>query len=387
MDKAGRVVVTMPAYFAEQTLEKTYHDIPPGLADEVIVVDDASQDRTVHVARDLGLKVFVHPANRGYGGNQKTCYDQALHAGASIVVLLHPDYQYDPRTLTALIEPLVAGRADFTFGSRFADGADPRQGGMPLYRYVGNKLTTAVENLALGTRFAELHSGLKAYTREFLESHDYHAYSDDFVFDSQMLIDAVLSGARIEEVPIPTRYTMESSSISISRSLRYVLLTFVELWRFKRIYSRRRGARGIGGLTLSQVMRHPELRRIVTFLFAGGASALVTLAVTSLLTDALHLLFLASAIIGTELGVLVNFGINDRQTFSDLAGRRRPFPSRLLRFHLTCALGQSLILISSLLLHDLAHWRTLFAQALPIVVVTAVNFTMHRFWTYRAGRK
>jgi glycosyltransferase involved in cell wall biosynthesis len=237
--KGQRIVVTMPAYHAEQTLEKTYNEIPEGLADDVLVVDDASKDNTVAVAKRLGLKVFVHPANRGYGGNQKTCYDQALDAGASIVVLLHPDYQYDPKTLTALCEPLVAGRADFTFGSRFANGADPRKGGMPLYRYVGNRLTTAIENVVLGTHFAELHSGLKAYTANFLRELDYHQYSDDFVFDSQMLIDGVLSGARIEEVSIPTRYTAESSSISVSRSLRYIWLTITELFRMKRAHKHR----------------------------------------------------------------------------------------------------------------------------------------------------
>jgi glycosyltransferase involved in cell wall biosynthesis len=234
MEKSGPIIVTMPAYFAARTLEKTYSDIPAGLADRVLVVDDASQDSTVEVAQRLGLTVFVHSANRGYGGNQKTCYDQALRAGASIIVLLHPDYQYDPKMLTALVEPLLAGRADFAFGSRFANGADPRLGGMPLYRYLGNRLTTAIENYALGTHFAELHSGLKAYTREFLENADYHAYSDDFVFDSQMIINAVLRGARIEEVPIPTRYTPESSSISVTRSLRYIWLTLVALWRVRR---------------------------------------------------------------------------------------------------------------------------------------------------------
>ena len=242
MEPQNRIVVTMPAYHAEQTLEKTYRDIPQELAAEVLVVDDASKDGTVDVAKRLGLKVYVHPANRGYGGNQKTCYDQALAAHASVIVLLHPDYQYDPKTLTALVEPLVAGRADFTFGSRFARGADPRTGGMPLYRYVGNKVTTAIENWALGTHFAELHSGLKAYTADFLRRLDYHAYSDDFVFDSQMIIDAVLSGARIEEVPIPTRYTKESSSISVSRSLKYIYQTVTELRRFKRKYARARKA-------------------------------------------------------------------------------------------------------------------------------------------------
>ncbi len=239
MASQQRIIVTMPAYHAETTLEKTYRDIPPGLADDVLVVDDASTDGTVRKAQELGLKVFVHNANRGYGGNQKTCYDQALAAGANVIVLLHPDYQYDPSTLTALVEPLLAGRADFTFGSRFASGADPRAGGMPLYRYVGNRMTTMIENRVLGTHFAELHSGLKAYTREFLESIDYHSYSDDFVFDSQMVIDAVLSGKRIEEVPIPTRYTMESSSISVWRSLVYIWQTFIQLRRMKRIHASR----------------------------------------------------------------------------------------------------------------------------------------------------
>ncbi len=236
----AHVIITMPAYHAERTLEQTYRDIPRGLADDVLVVDDASSDGTADVARRLGLKVFVHPANRGYGGNQKTCYDEALRAGASIVVLLHPDYQYDPRAVTALVEPLVAGRADFTFGSRFAAGGNPRAGGMPFYRYIGNRLTTALENLVLGTHFSELHSGLKAYTRVFLEHVDYHAFSDDFVFDSQILIHAVLSGARVEEVAIPTRYTPESSSISVSRSLRYIRQTLVELVRLKWRYQRAR---------------------------------------------------------------------------------------------------------------------------------------------------
>lgn len=233
MADVGLIIVTMPAYYAERTLEKTYRDIPARLADHVLVIDDASGDHTVEVAQRLGLTVFVHPANRGYGGNQKTCYDEALRAGASIVVLLHPDYQYDPTTLEALVEPLLAGRADFTFGSRFAGGADPRSGGMPFYRYLGNRLTTAIENYVLGTHFTELHSGLKAYTRRFLESVDYHAYSDDFVFDSQMIIEAVVRGMRVEEVPTPTRYTLESSSISIGRSLKYIWLTLLELRRVR----------------------------------------------------------------------------------------------------------------------------------------------------------
>ncbi len=226
-----KVIVCMPAYKAETTLAKTYHTLPAGVADEVLVVDDASPDNTVAVARDLGLPVVVHPHNRGYGGNQKTCYDEALARGADIVVLLHPDFQYDPTAVPALIRPLQQGQADFTFGSRFANNADPRRGGMPLYRYYGNRITTAIENVALGTSFTELHSGLKAYTRRFLESLDYHAYSDDFVFDSQMVIEAIVRRFRVVEVPIPTRYEDDSSSVSVTRSLKYVGQTVLCLWQ------------------------------------------------------------------------------------------------------------------------------------------------------------
>jgi len=227
----------MPAYKAAATLEKTLRDIPPGTADEVIVVDDCSPDNTVEVSRHLGLTTIVHPQNRGYGGNQKTCYDTALKAGADVVVLLHPDYQYDPKTVPALIAPILAGRADFTFGSRFKDGGDPLAGGMPLYRYIGNRLTTLIENWVMGTHFSELHSGLKAYNRFFLENIPYHAYSDKFVFDSQMAIDAVLMGFRIEEIAIPTRYAEDSSSVSVWNSIIYILQT---LWSLRRCFRHRR---------------------------------------------------------------------------------------------------------------------------------------------------
>jgi 2-polyprenyl-3-methyl-5-hydroxy-6-metoxy-1,4-benzoquinol methylase len=217
-----KVVITMPAYRAEHTLEKTIADIPEGVADQLILVDDASPDDTVRVARELGIQVFVHKENRGYGGNQKTCYTEALREGADIVVMLHPDYQYDPKAVPLLIAPILAGDADMTFGSRFAGLGDPMGGGMPLYRYLGNRITTTVENVLLGARFTDMHSGLRAYTRRCLLSMPFHSYSDDFMFDSQFIIDAVTNGQRVVEVPIPTRYTKESSSIPIGRSLRYV---------------------------------------------------------------------------------------------------------------------------------------------------------------------
>jgi glycosyltransferase involved in cell wall biosynthesis/2-polyprenyl-3-methyl-5-hydroxy-6-metoxy-1,4-benzoquinol methylase len=217
-----RIIITMPAYQAEQTLQQTVADIPEGLADQLILVDDASPDNTVMLARQLGIRVFVHRRNRGYGGNQKTCYQVALREGADIVVLLHPDYQYDPKAVPLLLGPLLAGDADMTFGSRFAGLGDPISGGMPIYRFLGNRITTTLENLMLGSRFTDMHSGMRAFTRECLLSLPFLGYSDDFVFDSQLIVDAVLGGQRVVEVPIPTRYTKESSSISVVNSLKYV---------------------------------------------------------------------------------------------------------------------------------------------------------------------
>ena len=247
-----RTCIVMPAYKAAGTLEKTYREIPSRCADEVLVVDDASPDRTVAVAESLGIPVQRHPENRGYGGNQKTCYDWALERGADAVVLLHPDYQYAPHRVPALLEPIRAGRADFVFGSRFKGVEDPRNGNMPLYRYVGNRLTTRIENLFLETSFSELHSGMKAYSRRFLQLIDYHGFSDAFVFDSQMVIQAVLLGFRIEEVAIPTRYAEDFSSVSVVSSVRYIMETFGALYgalrnreRLQREYIERANALGL----------------------------------------------------------------------------------------------------------------------------------------------
>ncbi|MFN2581848.1 MAG: glycosyltransferase family 2 protein [Candidatus Dormibacteria bacterium] len=215
-------VVALPAYGAERTLEMTVRDLPARSADHVLLVDDASTDATVDVARRLGIDARVHDRNRGYGANQKTCYREALQLGATIIVLLHPDYQYDPKAVPALVAPILAGTADFTFGSRFACTGDPRAAGMPRYRYWGNRITTVFENALLRTHFTEMHSGMKAYSRRFLESVPFEDYSDDFVFDTQILVDAVTQGFRIQEVAIPTRYTKQSSSISVHRSLEYV---------------------------------------------------------------------------------------------------------------------------------------------------------------------
>jgi glycosyl transferase family 2 len=244
-----KVVIVMPAYRAVRTLAKTVDAIPEGVADELLLVDDASSDGTADLARQLGLRVHVHPTNRGYGGNQKTCYTQALRDGADIVAMVHPDYQYDPEAVPLLLAPILAGRADMTFGSRFAGLGDPRAGGMPLYRYVGNRLTTILENFLLGSRFTEMHSGMRAYTRECLLSLPFLTYSDGFSFDSQLMVDAVTSALRVVEVPIPTRYTQESSSIGIGRSIRYVTTSLAYCARRTAERGRRGRRSPVGGGT------------------------------------------------------------------------------------------------------------------------------------------
>ncbi|MFQ6097697.1 MAG: glycosyltransferase family 2 protein [Armatimonadota bacterium] len=226
------LVVVMPAYNAATTLELTYRDIPTGLADEVIVVDDASRDDTVHVARALGLRVLVHPENRGYGANQKTCYAEALRLGARTVVMLHPDYQYDPRGLPELLRPIAAGEKDFMIGSRLADGKAVERG-MPRYKWLGNRLLTVCENAALGLRFTELHSGLRAYTRQLLETVPWRLNSDDFVFDTQMIAQATHFGFRMGEVPCPARYMPEASSIGFAKSVKYGLATLWTMLQYR----------------------------------------------------------------------------------------------------------------------------------------------------------
>jgi glycosyltransferase involved in cell wall biosynthesis len=226
-----KVVVTLPAYRAALTVGKTVADVPADYADDMILVDDASPDDTVALARALGLTVHVHTENRGYGANLKTCYLRALEQGADVIVVLHPDYQYDPKAVPLLIAPILGGDADMTFGSRFAGIGDPRAGGMPLYRFLGNRITTIVQNAFLGTRFSEMHSGMRAYTRSCLLSLPFLSYSDDFVFESQILVDAVIRRHRVVEVPIPTRYTLESSSLGLVRLFKYVWETITHTTR------------------------------------------------------------------------------------------------------------------------------------------------------------
>jgi glycosyltransferase involved in cell wall biosynthesis len=215
-----RIAVVMPAYNAERTLERTHADIPPGSVDDVILVDDASRDGTVEVARRLGLHVVEHPSNRGYGANQKTCYRTALARGADIVVMVHPDHQYDPKVIPALIEPLIAGDCDAVFGSRMLGGR-PIQGGMPKWKYLGNILLTAIENATFLIYLTEYHSGFRAYSRRYLESVALESNSDGFVFDTEIIAQGMARGLRIKEIPIETRYFNEASQIAFGPSVRY----------------------------------------------------------------------------------------------------------------------------------------------------------------------
>ncbi len=226
-----KVVVVMPAYNAARTLEKTYNDIPHDVVDKIILVDDVSRDTTVEIAERLGLKVVVHIQNRGYGGNQKTCYIEALQEGADIVVMLHPDYQYDSTLIPALIAPIQRGEADMMMGSRLLNG-DTLAGGMPKWKYAANRFLTAVENLVLGQRLSECHTGFRAYSRQLLETIPFLLNSDDFVFDTEVIAQAVAFGFRIGEIAVPTRYFAEASSVNFRRSVVYGLSTLQVMFRY-----------------------------------------------------------------------------------------------------------------------------------------------------------
>jgi glycosyltransferase involved in cell wall biosynthesis len=230
--RVPKVVVVMPAYNAAQTLRSTWEAIPEGVVDEVLLVDDNSGDSTLREAAKLPIRTIALPHNVGYGGNQKTCYLEALRLGADVVVMLHPDGQYDPVLLPDLIKPVVDGNADLVLGSRMLTPGGARAGGMPLYRYVANKALTFMENVAMGTNFAELHTGYRAYSRGFLETVPFMRNDDAFVFDTQVIAQAIAFKQRVVEVPIHTKYFPEASSTSMRANLRYGVATLGVMGRF-----------------------------------------------------------------------------------------------------------------------------------------------------------
>lgn len=241
-ETSPKVVIVLPAYNAARTLTRTLAEIPPAYRENILLVDDASTDNTVEIARQCGLKVIVHPQNRGYGGNQKTCYRTALSMGADIVVMVHPDYQYDARVIPDLVSPIASGQADAAFGSRMLGGA-PMLGGMPWWKYVANILLTAAANIVFGRFLTEIHSGFRAYSRHYLETVRFEQNSDDFIFDTEIIAQGMACGLNFIERPIVTRYFPEASSINFKRSVKYgfgilaVLAKFAVheswLWRFR----------------------------------------------------------------------------------------------------------------------------------------------------------
>jgi len=230
--KKLKTIVVLPAYNAEKTLEKTVREIPKEVVEEIILVDDESHDQTVKIARKLNLTVFRHHKNRGYGANQKTCYLLALKHHPDIVVMLHPDYQYDPKIIKYFVEFISEGRFDVMLGSRIRSRHEALTGGMPLYKYLGNRFLTIVENFISGYNLSEWHTGMRAYKREVLENIDFLKNSDDFLFDSQILFQIIEKGYRIGEIPVPVRYFPEASSINFKRSLKYGLGTLAVATKF-----------------------------------------------------------------------------------------------------------------------------------------------------------
>lgn len=230
-NKKKKVIIVLPAYNAAKTLRKTVNDIPKGIADDIILVDDASSDDTVKVAKELGLKVFTHEKNLGYGGNQKTCYKEALKLGADVVVMLHPDYQYDPNFIPELIAPLKDDRFDAVFGSRMMKGG-ALEGGMPRWKHNANIFLTALENVVLGTYLTEYHSGFRAYSAKLLRTIKFELNSDGFVFDTEIIIQSLLHNFKIDEIPIRTRYFDEASTVKFWQGVRYGLGILKTLFKY-----------------------------------------------------------------------------------------------------------------------------------------------------------
>jgi len=224
MNERPRIVVVLPAYNAAKTLEKTYADIPKDFVSNIILVDDVSQDQTVDVARALGLSVVIHIQNRGYGGNQKTCYLEALKLGADIVVMLHPDHQYDSRLIPELVRPIIDGKADMVIGSRIVNGM-ALQGGMPVWKFISNRVLTIAENLVYRSHLTDGHSGFRAFSRRLLTTVPFLLNSDDFVFDSQMIAQAFRFGFNVAEIPVQARYFPEASSVNFRVSSTYGVKT------------------------------------------------------------------------------------------------------------------------------------------------------------------
>lgn len=226
-----KTIVVLPAYNAEKTLKKTYDEIPPELRKNTLLVDDFSSDRTVEIARELGIEVIKHERNMGYGANLKTCFKEAIKRGADIVVVLHPDYQYDGSRIPELVKFIIDGEADVVLGSRFY-GFNPMEGGMPLYKYLGNRFLSTLQNIGYHLDLSEYHTGLRAYKTEILKLINFEKNSNWFTFDSEILAQCIALGARIKEIGVQARYLPESSTVSFFQSVRYGFGTLLVLLKF-----------------------------------------------------------------------------------------------------------------------------------------------------------
>lgn len=235
--KKSKIIIVMPAYNAAKTVKNTYEEIPSKFRTKIILVDDGSRDETVEIARNLGINVFTHPHNLGYGGNQKTCYYEALKENPDVVVMLHPDYQYDAKLIGELIRPILEGRFDFMFGSRIQNRESAFSGGMPKIKYYINRIVCILENIMLDVNFSEHFSGFRAYSAKVLRKVPFQRFSDDFVFDQQMAISALSFGFKIGEIPIPTRYHEKASSIQFIKGSKFILETFwtIIIYRLHRL--------------------------------------------------------------------------------------------------------------------------------------------------------
>ncbi len=231
--KSLKVLIVMPAYNAEKTVVDTFSEIPSEYRQNIILVDDQSKDKTVEVAKELGIKVFTHTNNLGYGGNQKTCYIEALKSNVDIVIMLHPDYQYDATLIGELIRPIIQNRFDFMFGSRIQTKEHALKGGMPKLKYYVNRVTCLIENILLGVNFTEHFSGFRAYSVKVLQTVPFQKFSNDFVFDQQMVISSLSFGFRIGEIAIPTRYHDKASSIQFIKGVKFILQTFWTILLFR----------------------------------------------------------------------------------------------------------------------------------------------------------
>ena len=243
-----KITVVLPAYNAEKTLEQTYHEIPLDIVDEIILVDDLSSDNTIQKAKEIGIShIIEHKSNKGYGGNQKSCYNKALEINSDIVVMLHPDYQYTPKLIHSMCYIIANGLYDAVLASRIL-GKGAIKGGMPVYKYISNRVLTFAQNFLMNQKLSEYHTGFRAFSRKVLESINYHANSDDFIFDNQMIAQIFMAGFEIAEITCPTRYFPEASTINFRRSMKYGL--------------------GVVGVSLSYLFQKKRLARFRIFMKA-----------------------------------------------------------------------------------------------------------------------